>query len=123
LLRKSRPPNPPTNAASMSNRERWSRVADRLGVDVVDLLVALTEELVGGDDDGLGCADAAGARRLAYSVGEAALALGVSADLVRSLVQRGQLRAVRVGRRIVIPAKELDRWMDDPARREEREAL
>jgi len=39
------------------------------------------------------------------------------------LVQRGQLRAVRVGRRIVIPAKELDRWMDDPARREEREAL
>jgi len=107
----------------MSSRERWSRVADRLGIDVVDLLVALTEELVGGDDDGLGCAYAADAPRLAYSVGEAALALGVSADLVRSLVQRGQLRAVRVGRRIVIPAKELDRWMDDPARREEREAL
>ena len=46
--------------------------------------------------------------RKAYSVGEAAVALGVSQWLVREMCRTGQLRCVRLGRRIVIPAGALD---------------
>ena len=45
--------------------------------------------------------------RKAYTVAEAA-ALGVSGWLVREMCRTGQLRCVRLGRRIVIPADALD---------------
>ena len=45
--------------------------------------------------------------RKAYTVAEAA-ALGVSEWLVREMCRTGQLRCVRLGRRIVIPANALD---------------
>ena len=50
--------------------------------------------------------------RKAYSVGEAAAALGVSQWMVRELCRTGQLRCVRLGRRIVIPAGALDELLD-----------
>jgi excisionase family DNA binding protein len=45
---------------------------------------------------------------LAYTVKEAAAALGVSTDLVYSAIQRGELRAVKLGNRVLIPADALD---------------
>ena len=46
--------------------------------------------------------------RKAYTVAEAAVALGVSEWLIRDLCRTGQLRCVRLGRRIIIPADALD---------------
>jgi excisionase family DNA binding protein len=87
---------------------RWARVAARLGVDVVALLAAIVEGSLA-EDVAIQVPASAGSR-LAYSVREAAEALGVSADLVRDLIRRGELRGVRVGRRVLIPSEELASW-------------
>lgn len=47
--------------------------------------------------------------KLAYSVHEAAAALGLSASSIWKWISLGQLRAVRVGGRTLIPAGELRR--------------
>ena len=46
--------------------------------------------------------------QLAVSVDEAARLLGVSRDLAYDLVRRGELPAVRLGRRIVVPRRSLE---------------
>lgn len=51
-------------------------------------------------------------QRLAYTVQETAAALGVSTDLVRDLIDRGELNAVRAGRRRLIRAESLELWME-----------
>jgi excisionase family DNA binding protein len=43
------------------------------------------------------------------SIGEAAQELGVSKDHVRRLISRSALRAVRLGKRLLIPQGEIDR--------------
>jgi excisionase family DNA binding protein len=48
-------------------------------------------------------------KKLAFSVHEAAGALGLSASSIWKWISLGQLRAVRVGGRTLIPADELDR--------------
>lgn len=50
--------------------------------------------------------------RLAYTVQETAASLGVSTDLVYDLVSRGELNAVRAGRRKLIPAESLELWIE-----------
>lgn len=50
-------------------------------------------------------------RRAAYSMQEAADLLGVSRSHVYNLAERGQLRLVRIGRRTVVPATEIDRLL------------
>jgi excisionase family DNA binding protein len=60
-----------------------------------------------------GSGDQAGLRRLALSVDEAAAALGLSASSIWKWISLGQLRAVRLGGRTVITAKELDRVLAD----------
>lgn len=49
-----------------------------------------------------------GGERLAVSVDEAAGLLGISRDLAYDLVAQGQIPAVRLGRRIVIPRVQLE---------------
>jgi excisionase family DNA binding protein len=49
--------------------------------------------------------------RLALSVDEAAAAIGVSRDsLEREILH--ELRTVRVGRRRLVPVRELERWVE-----------
>jgi len=43
------------------------------------------------------------------SVAETAQTLGVSRMTTRRLIKRGQLRSVRVGNRVLVPASELER--------------
>jgi excisionase family DNA binding protein len=50
------------------------------------------------------------------SKAEAAAALGVSVDFFENHVMH-DLRIVRVGRRRLVPIKELVRWLDDNASR------
>jgi excisionase family DNA binding protein len=45
--------------------------------------------------------------RLAYSVKEAAESIGVSARTIVREIQRGRLSAIRIGRRVVVPAQSL----------------
>lgn len=52
--------------------------------------------------------------RLALSRREAARALGVSLNFFEEHVMP-DLRVVRVGRRILIPVRELDRWLQEEA--------
>lgn len=47
--------------------------------------------------------------RLAYSKKEAAAATSISLRSIDYLIERGQLKAVRIGRRVVIPARELEK--------------
>ena len=48
-------------------------------------------------------------QQLAYSKKEAAAATSLSVRGIDYLIKRGQLKAVRVGRRVIIPAQELER--------------
>jgi excisionase family DNA binding protein len=50
--------------------------------------------------------------RLAYTIQETAASLGVSTDLVYDLVSRGELNAVRAGRRKLIRAESLELWIE-----------
>ncbi len=49
--------------------------------------------------------------RLTRTVVEAAEEIGVHHLTLRKAIARGEIRAVRVGRRIVIPQAELDRFL------------
>ena len=49
--------------------------------------------------------------RLALGIDEAAAAVGLSRDGLERYVL-GELRVVRVGRRIVVPVRELERWLE-----------
>ncbi len=49
--------------------------------------------------------------RLAFRVGETATLIGVSAAFVRLELARGNLKATRLGRRIVIMRAELERYL------------
>ena len=51
--------------------------------------------------------------RLAYSVKEAAEILGVSDKTIRRLVDRGLLKPSRAIRHLLIPGKELERFLQD----------
>lgn len=51
--------------------------------------------------------------KLAYKPAEAAGLLGLHVQSVRRLVDEGRLGAVRVGRRIVIPARSIESFLAD----------
>jgi excisionase family DNA binding protein len=53
-------------------------------------------------------------QRLAISVEEAGRLLGISRGLAYALVNRGDIPSVRLGRRIVVPRRALDRLLDLP---------
>jgi excisionase family DNA binding protein len=57
-----------------------------------------------------------GRPRLALSPSEAAEAIGVSRDFFDEHV-RPELRIVRRGRRVLVPVRELERWLDREASR------
>lgn len=50
--------------------------------------------------------------RLTSTVAEAAVEIGVHHLTLRKAIARGEIRAVRVGRRILIPKAELDRFLE-----------
>jgi excisionase family DNA binding protein len=50
-------------------------------------------------------------RREVYSVEEAAQKLGIGRDSAYSAANKGQIPAIRVGRRIVIPKAAFDRFL------------
>ena len=52
-------------------------------------------------------------QRLAYSVAEAAELTGLSKRTIAREIKRGHLRAVRVSRRVVIPAQALREFVGD----------
>lgn len=52
--------------------------------------------------------------RFAYSVAEAAPMLGVSDDVLWKMIRRGDIEAVRLGRRVVIPARVLVETFGEP---------
>ena len=75
----------------------------------------LYERLIG---DGIAAADARGsavdhvtARRLAYSVDEAARLTGLSRDLLYDEMRRGNLASVKVGRRRLITRQHLQQFL------------
>jgi excisionase family DNA binding protein len=54
-------------------------------------------------------------QKLAWSLNEVALALGISLNSVRSTVASGQLRTKRIGRRVLVLDEELKRYLSSPA--------
>ena len=53
--------------------------------------------------------------RLAWSLREAAQALGVSERFLRNEIHRGRLGAIKRGRRVLIRTETLDRYLRDDA--------
>jgi excisionase family DNA binding protein len=51
--------------------------------------------------------------RLAWSLREAAEALGVSERFLRNEIRRGKLGAIKRGRRVLVRAETLDRYLRD----------
>lgn len=49
---------------------------------------------------------------VSYSVEDAARALGIGRSLAFRLIREGQLRAVKIGRRTVVPVKECDAFLE-----------
>lgn len=54
------------------------------------------------------------ADRLAFRVSEAAALIGVSPGFLRLELARGNLRATRLGRRLVLTRAELERYLTKP---------
>ena len=52
---------------------------------------------------------------LAFSPAEAAEALGISERTLRKLITRGELRVVRVGKRVLVPATVLREMLEPQA--------
>lgn len=50
--------------------------------------------------------------RLTVSVEQAACVLGISRGLAYALVGRGEIPSLRLGRRIIVPRRALDRMLD-----------
>ena len=50
--------------------------------------------------------------RLALTVEEAGALLGISRDLAYDLVNRGELPSLRLGRRLIVPRRALERLVD-----------
>lgn len=48
---------------------------------------------------------------LAVGVADLAKALGVSPEFIRLEIRRGRIRPARLGRRVVIPKAEVDRYL------------
>jgi excisionase family DNA binding protein len=53
--------------------------------------------------------------KLALTPKETAEALSISEPVVRDLIAKGEIAHVRVGRRIVVPVSQLERWLDTSA--------
>lgn len=52
--------------------------------------------------------------RLTVTVAEAAEILGISRRLVYDAINRNELRAISIGRRLVIPRAEIERLLGSP---------
>ena len=54
--------------------------------------------------------------KMAYSASEAAEAVGISERHIRNLINSGQIRTVRLGRRVLIPREALHELLAAPAK-------
>ncbi len=52
-------------------------------------------------------------KRMAFKPEEVALLLGVGRNAVYNLIKRGELKAARIGRRLVVPREEVERLLGD----------
>jgi excisionase family DNA binding protein len=56
--------------------------------------------------------------RAAYTLGALATAIGVHKSTIFRVIRSGELRAKKLGGRTIIPACEVDRWLDSLPDRE-----
>jgi len=56
------------------------------------------------------------AQPLTYTLRECAEALKVSLNSFRKIVDNGEVKVVRVGKRVLIPVRELERYLNDNLR-------
>jgi hypothetical protein len=52
-----------------------------------------------------------GVQRLAYGLGELSTLLGISIGMTRKQIRLKEIRAVKIGRRLVVPAVEVERLL------------
>jgi excisionase family DNA binding protein len=100
----------------VSNSPELSEVSDSeyWATDHAALADAIGQSPLGNvASHGLGSgAIASGAERLTLTVEEAATSLGISRASAYEAVRRGDIPAVRIGRRILVPRAALERFLD-----------
>lgn len=60
---------------------------------------------------------------LCYSIRTAAGEIGVTERTVHNAIRDGRLESIRIGRRVLIPAKALERFLDNKIAPTKREAV
>ena len=55
-------------------------------------------------------------QRLVLTVPEAARRLGIGRNQAYALARSGRIPAIRLGRRLLVPAAALERWLEEQAR-------
>ena len=73
-------------------------LAERLGADPEEILLQLLE-------------DEEPQKKLAYSLKKAAEALALSTNSIIKLIKSGRIRAVRIGRRVIVPRAALEEFL------------
>jgi len=100
-------PTPPGSPelAMVSDPEYWSSNQDALSDALVDSVTAPgTSRVASG-------AISEGVDRLTLTVEEAAASLGISRASAYEAVRRGEIPAIRIGRRILVPRAALERFL------------
>jgi len=91
---------------------KHARQSDSSLKQLVDKHMASVEVCSTREIESAGASDLLFENRMALSVAEVAVALGLSTRTIERLVKRGELRVRRVGRRVLIPREELGAWLN-----------
>jgi excisionase family DNA binding protein len=95
-----RPANP-DRVATVSGLAWWSKNEKALH-DALGRLTGIPALRWSGDDHAPGAAES-GPERLTLTVEESAVILGISRSEAYKAIQRGELPAIRIGRRVLVP--------------------
>lgn len=104
---------PPTTMLSLADSLFWSLNLDELA-DALRVAVAEGPATAGGTSRGSVGAAPTSQERLTLTVEEAAAVLGISRAFAYDAVRRGEIPAIKIGRRILVPKLALNRLLDMP---------
>ena len=104
---------PPEEVVRISDPSYWSSHVAELGDALRDPSTASTSSAGSPLRSGAGAVTESPGR-LTWTVEEAAAALGVSRAFAYDAIRRGEIPAIKIGRRILVPRSALDRLLEGP---------
>lgn len=109
------PPTSPARLAEFSDPDYWATDIAALA----DAIAAENQESSSPDSRLSSGAVTSGTERLTLTVEEAATLLGISRASAYEAVRQGEIPAIRIGRRILVPKAALERLLSPPSESKE----